>query len=107
MTKWIFFLDDERCPSMFGIGIYLVSRTFDEAVEQIKKYGLDNFEYMTLDHDLGLGKSGYDFIKWLVEYDMENHIIPDGFEVRSHSSNPIGRQNILSYYENYMRSRDA
>ena len=47
------------------------------------------------DHDLGEGESGMDAAKWLVDYCMNNNIeIP---VVYSQSSNPVGRENILSY----------
>lgn len=47
------------------------------------------------DHDLGDEESGMDAAKWLVEYCLNNDIeIPI---VYSQSSNPVGRENILSY----------
>lgn len=47
------------------------------------------------DHDLGDEESGMDAAKWLVEYCLNNDIeIP---VVYSQSSNPVGRENILSY----------
>ena len=49
------------------------------------------------DHDLGEGESGMDAAKWLVNYCMDNDIeIPI---VYSQSSNPVGRENILSYIQ--------
>ena len=51
-------------------------------------------EEMSFDHDLGLNTpDGYEIIKWLAR----KH--PDRWpkEVRSHSANPIGRENIEAY----------
>lgn len=53
------------------------------------------------DHDLGEDETGYDCMKWLCEYCLDNGVsIPKCY---SHSSNPIGRANILGYYSNFVR----
>lgn len=56
---------------------------------------------MDLDHDLGEQDNAMIFLKWLAnEYDMEK--IPS-FAV--HSQNPIGRENIVSYMESWLRHK--
>lgn len=50
-------------------------------------------------------KTGYDCAKWLVDYCMDNEEpIPP---YRVHSANPVGRDNIISYLENYKNNVDG
>ena len=44
------YLDDVRTPVNQD---WIVARNYDEFVAQIKLHGLDNFEVISLDHDLG------------------------------------------------------
>ena len=47
-------------------------------------------------------KNGYDFAKFLVEYDLSTSTMPDNFTFTVHSMNPIGAENIRKYLENYI-----
>jgi hypothetical protein len=98
--KFNLFLDDERYPPD-NSGGWLIFRNSDEALAYIQKYGLPNF--MSLDHDLGENqKTGYDFIKELINYCIENNLFFDcGYYV--HSQNPVGKVNIEKYIENYLK----
>ena len=54
------------------------------------------------DHDLGEEKTGFDCVKFLVEFCDKNNIeLPI---CTCHSSNPVGRENILSYINSYKKS---
>lgn len=54
------------------------------------------------DHDLGEEKSGMDCAKYLVNFCIENNLeLP---QYTCHSSNPVGRENILSYLNSYIKS---
>lgn len=54
------------------------------------------------DHDLGEEKTGFDCAKYLVNFCMEHNIeLP---RCTCHSSNPVGKENILSYIESYKKS---
>lgn len=54
------------------------------------------------DHDLGEEKTGFDCVKFLVDFCDKNNIeLPD---CTCHSSNPVGRENILSYINSYKKS---
>lgn len=89
------FLDDVRNPPTDD---WMVFRT----AEALKQFILENnyitgphdiIEEISLDHDLGEGMTGYDFLNWL-----ESHIwltgdpYIEGFSI--HSANPAGRQNM-------------
>lgn len=76
------FLDDERHPPD---GWNLV-RTADEAIAALQQ-GI--VERVSLDHDLGEGKTGYDVLLWLEQAVLENPEFPVP-EIFIHSANPVG-----------------
>ena len=51
-NKMWLYLDDVRIPTE---GDWEVVRSYDEFVSHIKKNGLDAYEVISLDHDLGEG----------------------------------------------------
>lgn len=54
------------------------------------------------DHDLGEDKTGLDCAKYLVQFCMDNNLeFPYYF---SQSSNPVGKENIISYLNSYIKS---
>ena len=54
------------------------------------------------DHDLGEDKTGFDCVKYLVNFCIEHNLeLPN---CTCHSSNPVGRENILSYIKSYKKS---
>ncbi len=101
------YLDDLRVPiEEFDF----IVRSYDEAITIIKTDGVPNF--ISFDHDLGVDddekllKSGYDLAKWLVESDLDNEYkIPDNFTYKVHSQNPVGKQNIISLLDSYLKYR--
>lgn len=119
MNKINLYLDDVRTPVD---DTWVVVRSYDEFVNYINLYGLDSFNIISLDHDLGFGaireyhnntkhkytldynnineKTGYDCAKWLVTQSMNKNIpLP---LVYVHSANPIGSANIMGYINNYL-----
>ncbi len=123
------YLDDVRIPKdpnnewVSGIPQWEVVRNYDEFVAHIKLNGLENYEVISLDHDLGREamdeyynnvhpnyslnydnivneKTGYDAAKWLVAESMRTGIPLPAIYV--HSANPIGSANIMGYINNYL-----
>jgi hypothetical protein len=121
------YLDDVRTPKdpnnewVDGIPQWEVVRSYDEFVAHIKLHGLDAYEVISLDHDLGdsamdeyynnvrdnykidysniTEKTGLDCAKWLVAESMTKSIpLP---QIYVHSANPIGSANIMGYINNY------
>lgn len=109
------FLDDERnTEDVFKLtnnDVYqkyhwLVVRTFNEFTSLIKKY-FNKYKAMpsllSLDHDLadfenGKEKTGYDVVKWLVDFCIDNELqLP---ETLVHSKNVVGKSNMESYLKN-------
>ena len=115
------YLDDIRTPNNDD---WHVVRNYDELVAHIRLNGLDKYEVISLDHDLGdtaqkeyfnnvspnyqldynniLEKTGLDCAKWLVAESMNSKIpLP---QIYTHSANPIGAANIMGYVNNYLKN---
>jgi len=102
------YLDDLRTPTE---KFDFVVRNYDEAIEIIKKYGVPN--YISFDHDLGVDdegellKSGYDLAKWIVENDLNgSYKLPSNFTYKVHSQNPVGKKNIISLLNAYLKYKE-
>jgi hypothetical protein len=117
---WLY-LDDVRIPTE---GEWEIVRNYDEFVAHIKMNGLENYEVISLDHDLGEGamveyytntktnyeldynripeKTGMDCARFLVAESMNSKIpLPT---IYVHSANPIGSANMMGYINNYFRN---
>jgi len=115
------YLDDIRTPNNDD---WSVVRNYEELVSHIRLNGLDKYEVISLDHDLGdtaqkeyfnnvspnyqldynniLEKTGLDCAKWLVAESMNSKIpLP---QIYTHSANPIGSANIMGYVNNYLKN---
>ena len=120
--KMYLYLDDVRIPTE---GNWEVVRNYDEFVSHIKLNGLENYEVISLDHDLGESamqeyytnvkphyeldykrideKTGMDCARFLVAESISKNIpLP---QIYVHSANPIGTHNILGYINNYFRNQ--
>jgi hypothetical protein len=120
--KIYLYLDDVRIPTE---GEWEVVRNYDEFVAHIKLNGLENYEVISLDHDLGESamqeyytntkpnfsldynnikeKTGMDCARFLVAESMTKSIpLP---QIYVHSANPIGSSNIIGYINNYFRNQ--
>ena len=111
------YLDDVRTPVD---STWVVARDYDEFVRKVTSIGLDNIEFISLDHDLGdsamkewhtnvyhnykldynniTEQTGYDCAKWLVEQWLDGNPVVD---VYTHSANAIGSANIMGIINNY------
>lgn len=120
--KMYLYLDDVRIPTE---GNWEVVRNYDEFISHIKLNGLENYEVISLDHDLGESamqeyytnvkpnyeldykrieeKTGMDCARFLVAESITKNIpLP---QIYVHSANPIGTHNILGYINNYFRNQ--
>lgn len=122
MKKYLF-LDDERMPGdvtwvlIGGVGSWgadwHIVRSCKDAIEWVLHNGIPNV--ISFDHDLGMthyagdysdGKTGMDFAKWLVEYDMDTSSMPTDFSFTVHSKNPEGAKNIKLLLDNYLHFKN-
>lgn len=70
---------------------------YDKFVHFIEENGVPDF--ISFDHDLGEGKTGFDCAKFLVEYCLDHDIKKINFRV--HSQNPVGKENIEYLLHNF------
>jgi len=119
IEKMKLYLDDVRTPTNED---WVVVRNYDEFVQKINLHGLESFEVISLDHDLGEGamveyytnvknnftldynnieeKTGMDCCRFLVSLSMTKDIpLP---QIYVHSANPIGSTNMIEYINNYL-----
>lgn len=90
------FLDDERDP--VDPAVWYLARNYEEFCDIIIEYGQPS--YISFDHDLGSGKTGYDCAKFLVDYCLDRNIRPS-FVFYVHSQNPVGKMNIEGLLNNF------
>ena len=89
------YLDDLR-PTPEGFDrVY----SYEEFVDYLERKGLPDF--ISFDHDLGEGLSGYDCAKYLVEYCLAHQFPLPNYQV--HSQNPVGKENIEQLLENFRK----
>ena len=120
INKKRLYLDDVRTPLDSD---WIIARNYEEFVSIIKFHGLENFDVISLDHDLGEQsmveyytnvknnykldynnivdeKTGYDCCRFLVSESMSKNIpLP---QMYVHSANPIGSANMMGYINNYL-----
>ena len=115
------YLDDVRTPVDDS---WTIVRSYDELIAHIRMNSLENYEVISLDHDLGdsarseyfnnvhpnytldynniVEKTGMDCAKWLVAESMTKNVpLP---QIYTHSANPIGSANIMGYINNYLKN---
>ena len=95
------YIDDIRNPP--NLTEWIVVRSSEQAINYVKENGMPNFA--SFDHDLGGDDTSMVFLKWLIDYDMDNkgQIIPSDFSWTIHSANPVGKDNIDSLLKAYMK----
>jgi len=118
MAKLKIYLDDVRTP--INSSNWVIVRNYDEFVSKVEEIGLDNIEWISLDHDLDKSamvewlfgavknykidyskikeKTGYECAKWLVDQWKNGAPV---VKVTTHSANAIGSANIMGYINNY------
>jgi len=95
------FLDDLRNPENQD---WHIVRSYNQFVDYILKNDLPCV--ISMDHDLGLEKDGYDCIKFLVHYIMDNFMLQNKEVtlpvILVHSMNPVGKENIEKYWSGFV-----
>jgi hypothetical protein len=100
------FIDDERFPPRDG-NEWVIARNSNEVFDIIEARGIP--EFISFDHDLGENEpTGFHITKKIVEMDMDGVLaIPSTFAYYVHSANPVGKNNIIGYIDNYLNVRDT
>jgi predicted protein tyrosine phosphatase len=102
------FLDDIRSVSTvypkLSDSDFVIVRNFEDFKSTILEKGLPDF--ISFDNDLGLdvdgniAKEGYDCAKWLI---YQSGLDLTDLKFNIHSQNPIGKENIRSLLNNYIK----
>ena len=120
IEKIYLYLDDVRSPLD---ETWQVVRSYDELIAHIKLHGLENYQCISLEHDLGeeamqeyfrnvkpnskldynniQEKTGYDCAQWLIDEALRTDVLLPIIYV--HSANPIGSENIVNLINNYYK----
>lgn len=112
--KYLIFLDDERnIEDVTWINypeyddVFVVRRMCDFIFVVVNLENIGDYDF-SFDHDIqdfsgayGQEQTGYDCAKWLCDYVLESNIDPQLINFKVHSQNPIGKQNIESYINNF------
>lgn len=98
MRLWV---DDLRPPPTPD---WLWAKTYAQAVYYISKYGTPPYTMneISLDHDLGEERTGYDVAKFYAEL-VNGNWLPKPKLITVHSANPPGRENIQSVIDRYFK----
>ena len=104
------YLDDVRNPHQTypNDSDWLVVRNYNEFVSAIEKHFSD-LEIISFDNDLanfdsdGNEITGYTLVKWLCDYILDNDLDISNLEIRFHTANPIGRVNMMCYWDNFRK----
>lgn len=83
------YLDDIRNPKTNN---FYVVRNYQDCIDFLK---VNKVYCLSLDHDLGEEKTGYDVAKFIVQEGIEIE------NINIHSANPVGRDNIKQLIEHY------
>jgi hypothetical protein len=126
--KYNLFIDDVRLPVdcanympdhvKYRKKEWIILRSYNEVVKFLKNNKIEDIEHVSYDHDLAdehydythewgnkeiynsmKEKTGYDCAKYIVDKCMDANISHPQFDV--HSMNPVGKNNIIKYIENY------
>lgn len=80
------FIDDERNPVTND---WVIARSSFDAIATVQERGMP--VEIAFDHDLGGQDTSRVFIKWLLDYILDNDTeFPHDFKFSVHSQNPIG-----------------
>ena len=107
------FIDDERNPidvkwgswqdqELYRDAEWIIARNWHEVLELVVSIGFP--QMISFDHDLGDSeKTGYEIAQRLCEMIMDGVQLPESFEYRVHSKNPVGSENIRNYMNNFLK----
>ncbi len=107
------FIDDERVPmdvkwgpwedqALYRDGDWTIARNWLDVLELVVTFGFP--QMISFDHDLGDGeKTGYEIARKLCDMIMDGLQLPDDFEFKVHSKNPVGAENIRVYMNNFLK----
>lgn len=112
--KSLIFLDDERnFEDVTWVNyhkykdVHIVRRMCDFIFVVTQIEDLENYDF-SFDHDIqdfscDVEHTGYDCVKWLCEYALDNGLNLSDNVFYYHTQNPIGKKNMESYMTNFIK----
>lgn len=102
------YLDDIRHPTQSGYNNsdWIVCRndkTFKDMFISFDRI----ITHISFDHDLanfdsdGNEVSGYDVLKWLCNYILDNNLDVSNLRLNFHTANVVGKENMVCYWNNF------
>ena len=111
--NYALFIDDERNPmdvkwgswqdqALYRDGDWVIARNWFEVLEIVVSLGFPNV--ISFDHDLGENEfNGLEISKKLGDMVLDGMDFPMDFIFRVHSKNPVGAENIQSFWISFMK----
>lgn len=103
------YLDDMReLPKGFANG-WVIARSYDKFIELITWAVENEFTVqesitdISFDHDLGEEKTGFDCLKWFLEYADSKELDLSELNITFHTANTVGRMNMKSLWNTYRK----
>jgi hypothetical protein len=87
VNVWV---DDERDPAQHGHAGWLWLKSGEEAVVWLFTVDMAAIENLSLDHDMGPGRTGYDVLTWIERRVADGATPPRHIYI--HTQNPVGRE---------------
>ena len=102
------YLDDIRNPHQTypNDSDWFVVRNYNEFVSAIEQH-FSELEIISFDHDIsnyddnGDEVSGYTLVKYLCNYVLDNDLDISNLEIRFHTANVVGKENMETYWDNF------
>ena len=87
-SEWIVCKNDKTFKDMF--------ESFDNIITHISfENDIDSYD------DDGDEVTGYNLVKWLCDYILDNHLDISNLEIRFHTANVVGKENMMCYWNNF------
>ena len=105
------YIDDIRHPTQSGYqdSEWVVCRNDKTFKDMFVSF--DNIiTHISFDHDLGSYNddgnevTGYDCVKWLCDYILDNGLDISNLTLNFHTANVVGKENMMCYWANFKES---
>ena len=102
------YLDDIRTPHQSGYNCseWIVCKN-DKTFKDMFMSFDSIITHISFDHDIGSYDengdevTGYDCVKWLCDYILDNNLDISDLTLNFHTANPVGKENMMCYWNNF------
>ena len=104
------YLDDIRYPLQTypEDNQWLIARNYTEFTLLLEDF-IHVIDVISFDHDIDSYDenenelTGYDCLKYLCNYIQDTNMNIDNLELRFHTANPVGKENMICYWNNFKK----